>query len=72
MPNIIDANRVRLERELRWDQIEIERLKTLTRIGALSAINTDPRIAELEDRVRGLDAQLKDPHGNQTANGPER
>jgi hypothetical protein len=58
MNNIVDASRVRLQRELRWDQLEIQRLQLLTKIGALSSVETDPRIVELENRVAGLTAQL--------------
>jgi hypothetical protein len=69
MTNIVDVKRMQLERERRWDEVEIARLKLLTRIGALSSYDTDQRIAELEHRVRGLTDQLnKDHHhGNQTA-----
>jgi hypothetical protein len=60
MSNIIDAKRVRLERERKWDELEIERLQRLTRIGALDAADSDRRICELQDRVAGLTAQLED------------
>jgi hypothetical protein len=33
---------------------EIERLQRLTRLGVLSATDTDPRIAELEDTAQRL------------------
>jgi hypothetical protein len=60
MSNVVDVKRMQLERELKWDRLEIDRLKLLTRIGALSSYDTDQRIAELEHRVRGLSEQLGD------------
>ena len=60
MTNIVDVRQVQLQRELRWDRLEIQRLQLLTKIGALSAYDTDARIVELESRVAALRTELED------------